>query len=153
MIEHVFGDILKFTEPGTIICHQTNCQGVMGAGLAKQIRNAYPNAYQEYKNKCTTYTSSKLLGTVQLVDVLPGVKVANCFGQEYFGRNKRYTDYNALESCFLYLKRYANNNNIKTIAVPYGIGCGLAGGDWNIVRDIIKCVFSDWNGTLKIVQF
>ena len=26
----------------------------------------------------------------------------------------------------------------KTIAMPYLIGCGLAGGDWNIVYNIIE---------------
>ena len=32
-----------------ILCHQVNCQGVMGAGLAKQIRSKYPEVYEQYK--------------------------------------------------------------------------------------------------------
>ena len=38
-IKFVSGNILTFPErdEDTIICHQVNCKGVMGAGLAKQI--------------------------------------------------------------------------------------------------------------------
>lgn len=40
-IKFVNGNILTFPErdEDTIICHQVNCKGVMGAGLAKQIRD------------------------------------------------------------------------------------------------------------------
>ena len=40
MIIDKIGDILH-TE-ADVICHQVNCKGVMGAGLAKQIRNQIP---------------------------------------------------------------------------------------------------------------
>lgn len=42
---------------------------------------------------------------------------------------------------------WASNNNL-TIAMPYGIGCGIANGDWNIVCKIIEEIFSDYNVTL-----
>ncbi|WP_223260709.1 hypothetical protein [Bacillus sp. LNXM65] len=41
MIKTVDGNILEASED--IICHQVNCKGVMGAGLAKQIKSKYPN--------------------------------------------------------------------------------------------------------------
>ena len=48
-IKHVKGDIL--TTPtrneDTVICHQVNCCGVMGAGLAKQIRDKWPVVFDE----------------------------------------------------------------------------------------------------------
>jgi hypothetical protein len=28
--------------------------------------------------------------------------------------------------------------DVKTIAMPYGIGCGLAGGDWNLYANLIS---------------
>ena len=34
------------------------------------------------------------------------------------------------------------SKGIKSIGLPL-IGCGLAGGDWSIVRDIIADVFED----------
>ena len=35
--------------PNIVICHQVNCQGVMGAGIAKQIRARWPEVYEDYK--------------------------------------------------------------------------------------------------------
>lgn len=51
----IVGDILtpnKALSYHPIICHQVNCKGVMGGGLAKQIRDVYPNVYYIYKRKC-----------------------------------------------------------------------------------------------------
>jgi O-acetyl-ADP-ribose deacetylase (regulator of RNase III) len=42
----VNGDLL--TTPINIIAHQVNCMGVMGAGLALQIKNKFEWAYQDY---------------------------------------------------------------------------------------------------------
>ncbi|EGL17721.1 hypothetical protein HMPREF9413_4472 [Paenibacillus sp. HGF7] len=36
----------------------------------------------------------------------------------------------------------------QSIALPYNIGCGLAGGDWDIVEQIIEEVFIDYDVTL-----
>lgn len=44
----IYGDILDITEG--IICQQVNCMGVMGSGLAKQIKYKYPRVYYEYSN-------------------------------------------------------------------------------------------------------
>ena len=35
-----------------VICHQVNCIGAMGAGLALQIRNKWPIVYEKYKEDC-----------------------------------------------------------------------------------------------------
>lgn len=31
------------------------------------------------------------------------------------------------------------------VAIPYGLGCGLAGGNWNIVYEIIARQFEDYS--------
>ena len=46
MIKIIEGNILNAEED--IICHQVNCRGKMGSGLAKQIRDKYPDVYKEY---------------------------------------------------------------------------------------------------------
>ncbi|MEW6977553.1 MULTISPECIES: hypothetical protein [Bacillus] len=38
--------------------------------------------------------------------------------------------------------------NRTSIAIPYGIGCGLAGGDWTIVEDMIEEVLGDCEVTV-----
>ena len=50
MIKHVKADI--FTTDCDIIVHQVNCYGVMGAGIAKQVKERYPDVYDIYKSLC-----------------------------------------------------------------------------------------------------
>ena len=37
-----------FDSDADIICHQVNCQGVMGSGVAKEVRERFPNVYEEF---------------------------------------------------------------------------------------------------------
>lgn len=67
------------------------------------------------------------------------------------GRNQRQTDYEALLSSLEKLKDYAQGNN-KSVALPFGIGCGLAGGDWETVYKMIDEVFVDYEVTLYKFQ-
>ena len=52
MIKYKIGDLL--TAPQKCIAHQVNCQGVMGSGVARAIRNEYPKGtskkYTKYVN-------------------------------------------------------------------------------------------------------
>ena len=135
-----------------IIAHQVNCQGVMGAGLAKQIRTCYPKVYEKYRTACACYSSADLLGKIQIITIPNKVKVANLFAQQCYGNNRRYTSYPALRMCFTKLRDYALTNNLTTIGLPYGIGCGLAGGDWKTVIQIIDDVFNTSKLTVYICK-
>lgn len=57
------------------------------------------------------------------------------------------TDYEAMKKALTYIKKWAENNNLS-IAMPYGIGCGIANGEWSKVYKIIEEVFSDYEVTL-----
>lgn len=138
MIYYVVGDLLK-QENVDIICHQTNCKGVMGAGIALQIRNTYPNVYQLYKQYCAKYGSG-LLGKTLFVNCNDGKIVANLFGQDGYGRGFCQTDYAALEKAIASVEKIATKGK-KSVGFPYKIGCDLAGGDWSIVKNIIKKYF------------
>ena len=124
-------DILTLT--GHIICHQVNCQGVMGSGLARQVRAKYPQVYAPYRAYCAT---GNALGTVLFVPVSDNNIIANIFGQDKYGRDKQYTDYEALQTAFHRVAEVARERNLP-IAIPYRIGCGLGGGDWATVYKII----------------
>lgn len=132
------GNILSST--ADVICHQVNCKGVMGAGLAKQIKAKYPELFTQYKSMCAEY-GYMLLGDVFLYKA-EGQFVANLFAQNGFGRDKRYTDYNAFRNCLKSLKKVVSED--KKVAFPYNIGCGLAGGDWDTIYSIIKEEMSDY---------
>lgn len=148
MIKVVKGDILLAKEE--IIGHQVNAQGVMGSGLAKQIRAKYPKVYTEYKEFCELYdTPLERMGKVNFVEIEEGKYIANIFCQLYYGRNKyiTYTDYDHLYRALRFLKSVAKQNDMS-VALPYYFGCGLANGDWSIVYAMIQEIFQDYNVTL-----
>lgn len=118
-------DILTISEG--IICHQVNCKKVMGAGLALRIRNKFPIVYEEYKK----YNGK--LGDVQVIVITKNLSVANLYGQDRYGRDRCYTDYDALKECFKKLSAWD-----QQIYIPNGMGCRLGGGDWNIVCAIVE---------------
>lgn len=144
-IKFVNGDILTFPERDgdTIICQQVNCRGMMGAGLAKQIRDKWPIVFNEYKKICGT----DKLGDSQTVQVAPQLYVVNLFGQLNYGRDKRQTNYAALAAAiFGAMKEHPN----ATFRIPYGLGCGLAGGNWVTVLNLIEEAANAWNVNVEI---
>lgn len=141
------GDILSPNKTGhdVVICHQVNCLGVMGAGLAKQMREKFPLMYLEYKRLCNSTADKRmLLGQVLSTSVVYNgyeYTIANLFGQEQIGTRKRYTDYDALRKALQTVRSIASPLPARPawrVRIPYKMGCGLAGGDWNIVRRIIQ---------------
>lgn len=149
MIEIVEGNLLNATED--IIAQQVNCQGVMGSGLAKQIREKHPEVYEMYTVYCDGQKPHDLLGKMQavLVEHAEYSYVVNIFGQLNYGRQDvLYTDYEALKQGLMKLKDSAKDLGLS-VALPYNIGCGLANGDWDIVvYPMIKLIFQDYNVTI-----
>lgn len=126
-------DILTITEG--LIAHQCNCKGVMGAGLAKGIRDRYPYAYKHYRE--AHLADNLYLGQTQILRVNDNLYVANLMAQDGYGRDRQYTDYNALSQCLTYIHQFVLENKEINVYLPYGIGCGLAGGNWSVVKGLI----------------
>ena len=138
------GNIFNCTED--IIVHQTNCQGVMGHGIALQVRQRYPEVFESYYKYCKENSGSKILGTSLICKTNSSKYIANLFGQLYYGEGLQ-TDYNKFEKALSEVYSFAKENKLS-VAIPYKIGCGLANGDWNIVSNIITKVFTDIPCTL-----
>lgn len=137
MLKEVKGNLLEATE--FIIGHQVNCKGVMGAGVAKQIKQHLlpKDAFVKYYVLCRNYPANILLGHVQLFNIHtnghPKV-IANLFAEDVPTGRCLDTNYKALQEC---LDRLFDNHGCS-FALPGYLGCGLAGGDWNLVYDMIK---------------
>ena len=140
MLKFVKGDLLEAKED--FICHQVNCMGVMGSGVAKQIGDKWPQVKYMYQKRCSLFPLAKrgtLLGRILAIKINETQYVINVFGQYNYGRdrNRVYTDYAALQKAFTTM-RYPN----KTYAFPYRFGCGLANGDWTTVRSLIEKILA-----------
>lgn len=156
MIKVIDGDL--FDTKAEIIAHQVNCQGVMGSGVALQIKKKYPYVYEEYQKIADIY----MLGKIQILPTYPtvllsnppklgsidGKFICNLFGQDTYGCDgKQYTDLSALKNGFELLRNKVTNPKSEyykfTIAMPYKIGCVRGGADWNLVYKMIKDIFED----------
>jgi hypothetical protein len=149
-MEFINGNITDITFG--IICHQVNCQGVMGAGVALAIRNKWPVVYTVYHE---AYGTNYLrLGRVIFVMIDSGLIVANLCGQNRYGRKGIFTEYDALHKAIHYISEVKRKIDKKMdipipVYFPNGMGCRLAGGDWNIVIKIIGKYIPD----AKIVNY
>lgn len=142
MLIHVMNDVFDGQPNKCIVVQSVNCQGVMGSGLAKAIRDKYPMVYDQYRAE---YELDFLhLGHTSYIEVEPDKYVANICGQKYYGRNgKRYTDYDALRTGLEDVKMMAEALDVDVV-IPYRIGCGLGGGDWDgVVLPMVEEVFKD----------
>ena len=139
MVEICNGDV--FDSGADVICHQVNCRGVMGAGIARQIKKRYYWAYEQYKARCNKYKGSDLLGTcffsIDYRDARSPI-IANLFGQVDYGMDKQYTDLeNGLFPALRHLHRFVEKSELSHIAIPYGMGCGFGGANWDDVYNFI----------------
>lgn len=134
MVKNVKGNLLD--SDCDYICHQVNCKGVMRSGIAKQIRERFPEVYEEYKKLCESYECGPhyLLGSIQFVDRFG---VINMFSQELYGYDgQRYTSYDAFAKCLHAIRARVLIGS--KIGFPKNIGCGLGGGNWKIISALIE---------------
>ena len=136
-------DLLTATE--TYIAHQCNCISTDAKALAKSLFDKYPyaNTYKKriYKN-VQTHTQP---GTIDVLEGHP--QIINMYAQYYPHIAKYNNDTQEkrivwFQECLTHI---SNIENIKhqTIAMPYNIGCGAAGGNWNIYSKMIEDFAND----------
>lgn len=135
------GNLVEATQ--MIIAHQVNCMNAMGSGVAKAIREKYPLHYIDFMNDVRT---SKL-GSYVMTDLTDKNRTYNehtdriifgLYGQYDCGTDKIHTDYKALLNAMQDMFVWCNLNGYSEVAMPYMIGSGLAGGDWNLIYEMIE---------------
>lgn len=155
-LNYVMGDLIRIAESGFLnaIAHQTNCFCKGRGGIAPLIFKAFPEA-MEADNSTEVGLKKKLgtltFGTVIFKEVDPKgldpLQVFNLYGQYHWNRrSKDYgTDYDSLLSSLREMKRVLDTlfgDSEVRVGFPL-IGCGLAGGNWGIVEEMIKSTFND----------
>ena len=132
-----------------IIIHCCNCFNNMGAGIAKFIKQKWPDAYNA-DNKTMKGDSSKL-GTFTFAKVKTKYNadfyIVNAYGQYHYAKppigKEVNLDEEALRNSFLSVNNYFKNMKDARIGIPK-IGAGLAKGNWNNIENIIKESFTNF---------
>lgn len=153
MVHYKTGNLLD--APVDYICHQVNCQGRMGSGIAKQIKERWPVVYDQYiaafkereeevvklsgQWETQIDVSETLLGHLQQIPVSDTQTVINMFAQQWYGYDgKRYTSYDAFWTCLGGIRDSVPKGS--KIGFPYRIGCGLGGANWQVIETMIYAV-------------
>lgn len=130
--------------PCDLILSVNNCFHVQGGGLALAIREKWPEVYEE-DCKSVKGDMSKL-GTCFLTKIKKPENrikyVIGLYAQYRYGADFRQIDYEAFYKCLEWIKNHIANTNL-VIGIPKNIGCGLAGGDWRVIKAMIYSVFED----------
>jgi O-acetyl-ADP-ribose deacetylase (regulator of RNase III) len=134
------GDLLN--SKANYICHQVNCMGVMGSGVAKQVKERFPKVFGEYSILCRDSAIEKLLGGCQIVPISEKQSFVNLFGQGNYGRDgKQYTDYNAIREAMVSLSYQIKEK--ESVAFPYKMSSDRGGADWEVIEKMIMEIFHE----------
>lgn len=157
MPKHVdFGDLLEWAADGEFdaIIHGCNCQNTMGSGIARQIREKYPAAYEADTAFAQDRAPARRLGRFSKADVGDFV-IYNAYTQLNYGRepSARYVSYEAiarsLSGIAADLSPFWSYGDRQSIRIGYPlIGAGLGGGNWSIISAIIDDQLRDFTHTL-----
>lgn len=137
------GDLIELAKDNhfDVIVQGCNCHCTMNSGIAKQIREQYPQAYAA--DLTTEKGDKSKLGSYSqcMADRPDGTSflIINAYTQHRYGYDgERYLNYGAIVEAFTQI---SINHRMDRIGYP-AIGCGLAGGDWSIVSELIDtCLY------------
>jgi O-acetyl-ADP-ribose deacetylase (regulator of RNase III) len=139
-IHFVEGDATYPTGEGNkIIVHVCNDIGLWGAGFTGDLTERWMRPQIAYFNYHQIHDTDKPmeLGTVIKVKVEDDIWVANLIGERGFGRGGVVPPmrYEAVRKGLVRVARMASELG-ATVHMPK-IGCGLAGGNWEMIEPII----------------
>lgn len=145
-IEIIKGNLLDATEQ--YIAHQCNCvSSGSGAGLARAIFDKFPYS-NIYKNR----TEPDTPGTIIIKDNVIAILGQYYPGGPLFKGNK--DTYNDRLAYFTKALVYISDiKDLKSIAFPFNIGCGLAQGKWKDYKVMIEVLNHDCKDKVKIVIY
>jgi len=134
-------DAVKYAQENDniLLIHVCNSRAVMGSSIASQIKKAIPSAFTNYRTNCG-------MGEVSYSNCC---SVANMVAQkDYYGyqrnfKKQRFLNYGTLSGC---LQQIAGDCELQdlgidTIALPKFMGSDKAGGDWEIVLELVEYHF------------
>lgn len=146
-MEYIKANAVSYTleDPRRAMLHVCNDVGVMGSGIAKEVKERVPEAFWKYEDsyKFGEFTSDTGYNIINL-----------CAQHKYKGykgdyADKKYLNYGALSSCLITAcSELLTKSTKNTIVIPYLMGSDRAGGDWATVIEIVEFFFG---GHFKIV--
>lgn len=154
-LQIIEGNLLDLAEEGQfdVIAHGCNCVHTMGAGIARQIKERYPQAFQadlstlKGKEKLGTYSQAVVEVSGYFID--HNFTVLNLYTQVYPGSGQDVFEYEAFAQSLRKMREEFPN---ARVGLPL-IGCGLAGGDEQKVLNIIETELLNKVAGVAVIRF
>jgi len=149
------GDLLALADQGKfdVIIHGCNCFNTMGRGIALQIKQKYPAAW--LIDQHTVRGDYSKLGTFTMATVNDKLKVVNAYTQYGMNSGAKAHDIFYYTALIDILQDLATKYPSSKFGLPK-IGCGLAGGDEDLVMEIIQSfddLISKSGGEVTVVEY
>lgn len=154
--KEVKGDLIEMALKGEfdVIAHGCNCFCIQGAGIAYQMAETFDTHLikgeePEFRGKIdklgNIQSARRNLPTKPYQLMAESITVVNAYTQYLPGAN---LDYHALFLCLKKMNVYYKGFHI---GLPQ-IGCGIGGGDWEIVKRAIELYLTDCDVTVVIYE-
>lgn len=154
-----------------VIGHQANCQNTFGSGIARSIREMYPEAYMA--DTKASQSRQNMLGNFSYANISlkNGIansqgssisRIYNLYGQNLYGKGTRQTNYDALYSALEGMAKHLEPTEADKmmfdydrrpkVGFPYQMGSFRGGGSWDIVSRLIEVAFADYPNDVIIYR-
>ncbi|WGH49571.1 macro domain protein [Alishewanella phage vB_AspM_Slickus01] len=159
MIKFIKADAVKLnaSESDSVLIHVCNDCGVMGSGIALQIKNEHPSAFDIYYQHYRHFSKQQYeFGGNGFM--CKDSRIFNMVAQSGFrgsnATNGRFLDYGWLANCIVQLTdELREMPQIRKIIIPVKMGAFRAGGDWEIVQEIVVGLLRDEEYDLVFCKF
>lgn len=149
MIQYKKGDIFK--SRANVLVNPVNCDGVMGAGLAREFKKRFPANYATYKIRCNRYNppvpGDIIVGFPHRKEN-PYTVILNVCTK---GKWKDPSTYDIINRCCISLRDYIIDHTITSIDIP-ALGCGNGGLEWEKVKSIMELHLHDLPMDIEIYE-
>lgn len=147
MIRHLQGNLLA--AEGEALVNAVKCVGVVGKGIALQVREAFPETDERYGEayRCGEVVPGRMWG-VPTAGIIPP-RCMNHFPSKRHGREPSRLEDVALGLAAL--AKVTRELRIRSLAVP-ALGCGNGGLDWECVRPMMEEILGGLDG-VEVLAF
>ena len=140
-----------FDNPADIRINTVNCVGVMGAGVALEFKNKYPEMFKDYKKACTANKirpgKPHVWSNNNFCDD-ENVVIVNFPTKDHW---RKPSEYQYIEDGLNWLHNFLKKEGNVTITIP-ALGCGHGGLDWAIVKNMIKEKLVDLKANILVFE-
>ena len=148
MIRFLSGNLLESNAYALI--NTVNAVGVMGKGIALQLKKEFPYNYVIYREACLKHELKigQLL-TVADSSLLLGERLIINFPTKTHWRLP--SEYSYIDKGLQALVELITEMEIKSLALP-ALGCSNGGLDWTRVKEMICQYFEQLNATIEVYE-